>query len=200
MILPSKCIRAVRALSRMVRFRYAKAVATVAAAAMFVLVGANAAWSFPWSIDMYRGPAIQPLELAPRNMPSGTLPIHGLRKMTLEQMTIDLHNPLKPTAANLAHGKMLFDTDCAPCHALNGDGNGTVAHLLKAHGFVPADLATGVVKNLPDGYIYGYIRNGGIHMPSYADAMSSNGRWDVVMYVRKLEAAAAKKQKSASSK
>jgi mono/diheme cytochrome c family protein len=175
--------------------------AMAAAIAMFVVVGANAAWCFPWSIDMYRGPAIQPLELAPRDMPPGTLPIHGLRKMSLEQMTVFLHNPLKPKSANLAHGKMLYDINCAPCHALNGDGNGTVAHLLKAHGFSPADLATGVVKNLPDGYIYGYIRNGGIHMPSYDDAMSSNGRWDVVMYVRQLETTAkTPKSKSASSK
>lgn len=200
MILPSKCIRAVRAFSRMARFRYARAVATAAMAAMFVVVGANAAWSFPWSLDMYRGPAIQPLEVAPRDMPAGTLPIHGMRKMTLEEMTIELHNPLKPTPANLAHGKMLFDTDCAPCHALSGDGDGPVAHLLKAHGVIPKNLVTGVAKNLPDGYIYGYIRNGGIHMPAYDDAMSSDGRWDVVMYVRKLEADAAKKQKAASSK
>lgn len=199
MIAPNKCICAVRALSRTVRLPYARVAVMAAAMAAFLLVGSGAAWSFPWSIDMYRGPAIQPLELAPRDMPPGTLPINGLRKMSLEEMTIKLHNPLKPTPANLAHGKMLFDTDCAPCHALSGDGNGPVAHLLRAHGFEPKNLVTGVAKNLPDGYIYGYIRNGGIHMPSYDDAMSSNGRWDVVMYVRQLEAKA-KKSKSASSK
>ena len=26
-----------------------------------------AAWSFPWDVDMYRGPAVQPLSRAPRN-------------------------------------------------------------------------------------------------------------------------------------
>jgi hypothetical protein len=46
---------------------------------------------------------------------------------------------------------------------------------------------TGVSKNLPDGYIYGYIRNGGIWMPSYNDAMSSNERWQVVVYLRDLQ-------------
>jgi len=44
-----------------------------------------------------------------------------------------------------------------------------------------------VSKNLPDGYIYGYIRNGGIWMPSYNDAMSSNERWQVVVYLRDLQ-------------
>ena len=52
----------------------------------------------------------------------------------------------------------------------------------------PANLMTGVSKNLPDGYIYGYIRNGGIWMPSYNDAMSSNERWQVVVYLRDLQA------------
>jgi hypothetical protein len=51
----------------------------------------------------------------------------------------------------------------------------------------PANLMTGVSKNLPDGYIYGYIRNGGIWMPSYDDAMSSNERWQVVTYLRNLQ-------------
>lgn len=200
MIVRSKCIRAVRVLSRMVRFRYGKVALMGVGMAAFLFMGTKAAWSFPWSIDMYRGPAIQPLELAPRDMPAGTLPVNGMRKMSLEAMTIYLQNPLKPTPKNLAHGKMLFDTDCAPCHALNGDGNGPVAHLIRAHGFAPKDLVGGVAKNLPDGYIYGYIRDGGIHMPSYGDAMSPNERWEVVMYIRQLEAKAAKKQKAASSK
>ena len=65
-----------------------------------------------------------------------------------------------------------------------GRGDGTVVHLL-AH--KPADLLTGVSKNLPEGYIYGYIRNGGIWMPAYGDAMSSNERWQVVMYLRQLQ-------------
>ena len=65
-----------------------------------------------------------------------------------------------------------------------GKGDGSVVHLL-AH--KPANLLTGVSKNLPDGYVYGYIRNGGIWMPSYADAMSSDERWQVVLYMRWLE-------------
>ena len=73
-----------------------------------------------------------------------------------------------------------------PCHGESGHGDGPVAHLLHAHGFDPKNLVTGVTKNLPDGYIYGYIRDGGIHMPSYGDAMNSDERWDVVMYVRQF--------------
>jgi S-disulfanyl-L-cysteine oxidoreductase SoxD len=163
--------------------------------------GSGTAWCFPWSIDMFRGPAIQPLEVAPRVMPDGTLPVNtGEPPMDLETATIKAHNPLKPTPENLAHGKELYDNNCAPCHGDNGDGNGPVAHLLRAHGFEPKNLVTGVAKNLPDGYLYGYIRDGGIHMPAYADAMNSDERWDVVMYVRELEAQAPKTPAKTASK
>jgi S-disulfanyl-L-cysteine oxidoreductase SoxD len=174
---------------------------------MFVAVAAVAlaparAHAFPWSTDMFRGAAVQPLEVAPRVMPEGTLPVDGIHynvhygqpdgmpdaqaipPMKLELMTVKMQNPLQPTPEVLAHGKELFETDCAPCHGMTGKGDGTVVHLLQHK---PANLMTGVSKNLPDGYIYGYIRNGGIWMPSYDDAMSSNERWQVVVYLRSLE-------------
>ena len=151
---------------------------------------------------MFKGPAVQPLEVAPRVMPDWTLPVDGIHynlhygqpqgmpntqavpPMKLELMTVKFHNPLEPTSENLAHGKVLFETNCAPCHGMTGKGDGSVVHLLQHK---PANLLTGVSKNLPDGYVYGYIRNGGIWMPSYNDAMSSTERWQVVIYVRALE-------------
>jgi mono/diheme cytochrome c family protein len=162
------------------------------------------AHAFPWSIDMFRGAAIQPLDEPPRNMPDGVLPTDGIHynnhpgqpeglpgaddkaapQMKLEAMTVKMHNPLQPTTENLKHGEQLFLTNCSPCHGPTGTGDGTVVHLLLHK---PANLMTGVSKNLPDGYIYGYIRNGGIWMPSYNDAMSSNERWQVVTYLRNLQ-------------
>jgi len=162
----------------------------------------TAAHAFPWSTDMYRGPQVSTFTEAPREMPDGVLPIDGthynahygqpdgmpsepaLPPMKLEVMTVKLHNPLSPTPENLAQGKERFETNCAPCHGMTGEGNGTVSHLLQHK---PANLLTGVSKNLPDGYIYGYIRNGGVWMPSYNEAMSSTERWQTVLYVRDLE-------------
>jgi mono/diheme cytochrome c family protein len=191
---------------RLWRRKYRVRAGTMAGAAMAVLgmigAGATVAHAFPWSTDMFQGPAVQPLEMAPRAMPEGTLPINGihynthygqpagmpddqaLAPMKLELMTVKLHNPVDPTPENLAHGQHLFETDCAPCHGMKGKGDGTVVHLLQHK---PANLMTGVSKNLPDGYIYGYIRNGGIWMPEYDDAMSSKERWQVVVYLRALQ-------------
>src|SRR5690348_10952020 len=121
-------------------------------------------------------------------MPDGTMPTSGAEPpMTREYMTIHEKNPLQPTPENLAHGKELFLNNCAPCHGENGRGIGPVAHLLNTK---PKDLVGGLSKNLPDGYIYGTIRDGGIAMPSLDDAMSAHERWDVVMFVRALQQAA----------
>jgi mono/diheme cytochrome c family protein len=165
-------------------------------------VAVPAVHAFPWSTDMYRGPQVSTFTEAPREMPDGVLPIDGIHynahyaqpdgmpneqaipPMKLEVMTVKLHNPLAASAATLAAGKERFETNCAPCHGMTGQGNGTVVHLLQHK---PANLLTGVSKNLPDGYIYGYIRDGGIWMPSYNDAMSSTERWETVLYVRDLE-------------
>jgi mono/diheme cytochrome c family protein len=195
-------------LSAKVRRRGTGRYGSIAAAAFVIATifatSVPAAHAFPWSIDMFRGAAIQPLEVAPRSMPDGVLPVDGIHynnhpgqpdglpgaddqavpDMKLEAMTVRLHNPLQATPENLKHGEQLFLTNCSPCHGSGGAGDGSVVHLL-AH--KPANLMTGVSKNLPDGYIYGYIRNGGIWMPAYNDAMSSNERWQVVVYLRDLQ-------------
>lgn len=164
------------------RVRMARTVLIAAGAALALT--AQAAWSFPWDIDMYRGEAVQPLSEAPRVMPFGTMPANrGEPPMTVERMTA-LKNPLSPSSENLAHGKDLFLTNCAPCHGENGSGSGPVVHLLKSS---PKNLLVGKSKDSPDGYIYGVIRNGIMLMPSYGDAMSDAERWQVVLYVRSLQ-------------
>ena len=150
-----------------------------------IAVYASVASAFPWDIDMYRGATVRPLTEAPRVMPEGTMPSSGAEPpATREQMTAREHNPLQPTPEDLATGKELYSTNCAPCHGESGHGDGPVAHLLKTP---PKDLINGVSKFLPEGYLYGTIRDGGIAMPSYADAMSIHERWQVVLFVRSLQ-------------
>ena len=95
-----------------------------------------------------------------------------------------------PRPEALAAGKSLFDSNCAVCHGNGARGDGTVRFLLRVP---PADLTAGVAAQRSDGYIYATIRNGSIVMPSYADAMSSRERWEVVLYLRSLQGKVAAK-------
>ena len=95
-----------------------------------------------------------------------------------------LHNPLAPTAAELQHGEWLFGTYCMPCHGKDGAGDGPVARLMIVP---PADLTFAQPAQRSDGYLYATIRNGSIVMPAYGDAMSAEERWQVVLYLRKLQ-------------
>ena len=137
---------------------------------------------------MYRGPEIQPFAMAPRVTPAGTIPVHGGEPpMSLEQAAIKMHNPLPATPENLAKGKEQFNAYCAPCHGESGQGNGPVAHLLAK---APKSLLVAPVKDRPDGYIYGAIRDGVLSSPSYANEIPAEQRWQIVTYLRWLQSTA----------
>jgi S-disulfanyl-L-cysteine oxidoreductase SoxD len=173
----------------------ARIVVAMIALAIILAISPAPADCFPWSIDMYRGPEIQPLAEAPRVTPADTLPVHGGEPpMTLEQATIKMHNPLQPTAQNLAVGREQFNTYCTPCHGSTAQGDGPVAHLLSKP---PKNLISGTSKDLPDGYIYGVIRDGVLSMPPYGAEIPVERRWQVVMYVRSMQNAGAAKGKIA---
>jgi len=157
--------------------------ASVVALALGLMLVPLTVYAFPWSIDMFRSPSVKPLEVAPRVMPSEALPTkNGELPQTRVEAAKSLHNPLKPSEENLAHGKELYETYCAVCHGTTGKGDGPVAYWLT---LPPANLVTSASFQT-DGYIYGTIRDGGLVMPSYADAMTPTERWQVVLYIRYL--------------
>ncbi|MGP0087787.1 MAG: c-type cytochrome [Steroidobacteraceae bacterium] len=177
--------------------RVIRAAGLMLAIALAIAGTAATADCFPWSIDMYRGPEIQPFAEAPRVTPADTMPVHGGEApMSLEQAAIKMHNPLQATPENLAKGKEHFNTYCAPCHGESAQGNGPVAHILVKP---PKSLLVGAVKDRPDGYIYGVIRDGVLSSPSYAEELPAEQRWQVVMYLRSMQSAAAAKAKVAGN-
>lgn len=147
---------------------------------------ASRAWAFPWSIDMFRGAAVQPLSVSPRVTPEGALPRTGELPISRGDAANLLHNPLTATRARLRHGKELFDINCAVCHGAGGKGDGPVAYRFADTASPVANLVTDAAVQA-DGYFYATIRDGGELMPSYADAMSAEERWEVVLFLRYLE-------------
>jgi mono/diheme cytochrome c family protein len=101
-------------------------------------------------------------------------------------VVVNLANPLTANEASLARGQELFDRACSPCHGTGGAGDGPVTQV----GMLPMSLLTAQARGYTDGYIYGIIRVGRGLMPAYGHQVAHFDRWNVVNYVRSLQAAA----------
>jgi mono/diheme cytochrome c family protein len=95
-------------------------------------------------------------------------------------------NPVPPTPASLARGEVMFNRACVPCHGATGAGDGPVG----AFGLPVISLLTPQAAGYTDGFIYNMIRYGRGAMPSYAHQIPHFDRWNIVNYVRQLQAAA----------
>jgi mono/diheme cytochrome c family protein len=95
-------------------------------------------------------------------------------------------NPVPATPESLARGEVLFQRTCLPCHGATGAGDGPVA----AFGLPATSLLTPLAAGYLDGYIYNMIRFGRGAMPSYGHQIPHFDRWNIVNYVRQLQAAA----------
>ncbi len=99
--------------------------------------------------------------------------------------------PEGPAPADvLARGKEMYGISCAPCHGLNGKGDGPIAANLQIK---PRDFTRGIYMNrstasgeLPTDYDIYHTITRGLHdtpMPSFAQ-MRPEDRWAIVQYVK----------------
>ncbi len=90
-----------------------------------------------------------------------------------------------PAAVN--RGAFIFENYCATCHGAGGLGNGPVAQ----RGFPPPpSLMAERARKMKDGQVFHVLTYGQNNMPSYASQISRDDRWNVIAYVRSLQAAA----------
>lgn len=109
-------------------------------------------------------------------------------------------NPLPITEAGLAHGKELYTIYCGICHGVKGDGLGyLVRDADPAKGIVagiypaaPANFMLDTFVHSSAGRLYHGIMYGKNVMGSYADKLSYTERWEVIHYIRSLQAQAKK--------
>jgi mono/diheme cytochrome c family protein len=94
-------------------------------------------------------------------------------------------NPIEVNEKNLEIGKAKFNTYCSPCHDYQGTGvsrmNGQFPN--------PPSLHTDRVRNWKDGRIFHVITVGQNTMPSYAQQITSQERWQIITYIRTLQRA-----------
>jgi mono/diheme cytochrome c family protein len=149
--------------------------------------------SVPWFDHMIASRAVWPYSRlhVPRNTPPGTVPVTGgeadwsAEWAVANTTTADkLVNPT--TGVATARGDTLYHTFCAVCHGATGAADGPVGPKLAAR-----SLLTPVARGYTDGYLYSILRYGRGIMGKYGDKITEqDDRWQVVNYVRQLQAAA----------
>ena len=99
----------------------------------------------------------------------------------------ELKNPFPITEGGLATGKELYAINCAICHGEKGEANG---HIVES-GVYPAAPKSYLDEefiNAGDGRYYHAIMYGKNVMGHYKDKLSYEERWQVIHYIRSLQA------------
>jgi hypothetical protein len=91
----------------------------------------------------------------------------------------------------LMRGQERFNIYCAPCHGMDGYGDGPINQRAIENEHVawvpPTSLHTDVVRDRPDGHLYNTIRNGIRNMAAYGSQIDVEDRWAIVAYMRALQ-------------
>lgn len=100
-------------------------------------------------------------------------------------------NPFPITKNGLERGKVLYEIYCGICHGNDGGGNGALVATEK-YPAQPKNLLADDMIAASNGRYYFAIMYGKNVMGSYAEKLSFEERWQVIHYVRALEAKAKK--------
>ena len=122
---------------------------------------------------------------------SGSVPFYYEDTEEDRQRAMDeiVDNPYPITKSGLAKGKELYEIYCGICHGNAGDGNG---FLVREDGGVypaqPTNLLTEEFVEASNGRFYYSIMHGRNVMGPYNDKLSYEERWQVIHYIRSLQA------------
>ena len=99
------------------------------------------------------------------------------------ELAAKLTDPTVADDSSRARGERKFHKTCVPCHGMGLMGDGPVAALFMP----PPDLLAEATRDRKDGYIYSYIRHGGVVMPAYGAQVTAAEAWDLIHYIRHMQ-------------
>lgn len=103
-----------------------------------------------------------------------------------------LDNPFPITEAGLAKGKELYDVFCGLCHGETGNGLGYIydeeLNPNAKYPLAPANFLTSQFYEASNGRYYHAVYYGYNAMGSYKDKINYEERWQVIHYIRSLQA------------
>jgi len=143
-------------------------------------------WHYSQYRDMRKTVAIPPQKIVTRAPDDASIPVGG-RDIAGEDPPYDKNqfrtNPIAATDSSIARGERKFMRTCAPCHGTTLAGDGKVA----PNFMPPPDLLAQATRERKDGFIYSYIRFGGVVMPPYGAQVTAEEAWNLVNYVRHMQ-------------
>jgi mono/diheme cytochrome c family protein len=140
--------------------------------------------------DMRKTVALVPNHTVTRGPDAESVPVNGRESSYgLEGIELatrlggSLQNPIAMDDSVVARGERKFIKTCVPCHGKSLAGDGPVAALFMP----PPDLLAEATRQRADGYLYSYIRHGGVVMPSYGAQVTAEEAWLLVNYIRHMQ-------------
>ena len=148
---------------------------------------------FGWFSSMVKQRSIKPYAML-RDPVEGTVPVTGAAPVLDVETADRIVNPRTRTSASINRGKFVYETYCLVCHGAGGHGDGPISADAGGPFAGVRSLVTDTVGRRSDGYLYGVIVNAQLMgrglMPRYGDKIRGNDQWDLVNYVRTLQALA----------
>ncbi|WP_231915323.1 cytochrome c [Lewinella sp. 4G2] len=111
------------------------------------------------------------------------------RERAIAELT---ENPFPITEEGMIRGAVLYNTFCGICHGAQGNGLGYIydeeQNPNAAYPLAPANFLTDEFKAASNGRYYNAIMHGYNAMGAYKDKISYEERWQVIHYIRALQA------------
>ncbi|MDB5081204.1 MAG: hypothetical protein JWP00_3128 [Chloroflexi bacterium] len=98
----------------------------------------------------------------------------------------DRANPVAATPENIAAGRTIYNSNCAFCHGVTGQGEAQIGQNMFPKA---ANLREPETANKTDGQLFWILENGlsFVGMPAFKSSLSQDDLWKATLYIRQLQ-------------